>query len=191
MKKTTKIEEAMLIVCSNITRDDQGTTRIPVRYNGWIYACDRFRIMEVREDIVDKSILPTVEDDERADRLIKMLKSICDQDAFENDFLKDRKKVAEWKRAARKRYEDAVPNGDRHRITYIANIDNEYVINLGWVEQAMAAAGTRKIYIPSIYRSPAWVCNEDFTVKTVILPINIVGFNDPVIAYEPYTGKYY
>ena len=191
MKKTTKIEEAMLNVCSNITRDNQGTTRIPVRYNGWIYTCDRFRIMEVREDIVDKSILPTVEDDERADRLIKMLKSICDQDAFENDFLKDRKKVAEWKRAARKRYEDAVPNGDRHRIRYIANIDNEYVINLGWVEQAMAAAETREIYIPDKSKSPALVCNEMHTVNTCILPINIREFRDPVIAYEPYTGKYY
>lgn len=191
MKKTTKIEEAMLNVCSNITRDNQGTTRIPVRYNGWIYACDGHRIMEVCEDIVDKSILPTVEDDERADRLIKMLKSICDQDAFENDFLKDRKKVAEWKSAARKRYEDAVPNGDRHRITYIANIDNEYVINLGWVEQAMAAAETREIYIPDKPKSLAWVCNEMHTVNTCILPINIRGFRDPVIAYEPYTGKYY
>lgn len=191
MKKTTKIEEAMLVVCSSITRYNQETTLIPVRYNGWIHACDGHRIMEVREDIVDKSMLPTVEDDERANILIKVLKSIHDQDAFKNDFLKDKKKVAEWKSAARKRYEDAVPNGDRHRITYIANIDNEYVINLGWVEQAMAAAETREIYIPDNHKSPAWVCNEDFTVKTVILPINIVGFNDPVIAYEPYTGKYY
>lgn len=191
MKKTTKIEEAMLVVCSSITRDNQGTTLIPVRYNGWIYACDGHRIMEVREDIVDKSMLPTVEDDERANILIKVLKSIHDQDAFKNDFLKDKKKVAEWKSAARKRYEDAVPNGDRHRITYIANIDNEYVINLGWVEQAMAAAETREIYIPDKSKSPAWVCNEMHTVNTCILPINIIGFKDPVIAYEPFTGKYY
>lgn len=195
MKKTTKIEEAMLNICSNITRDNQGTTRIPVQHNRWIYACDGCRIMSVRENLVDRSILPIVKDDERANRLIEMLKSIRDQDVFENDFFKDKKKIAEWKSAARKRYDDAVPKEERHRIVYIANIDNgnsgKYKINLGWVEKAMAAAGTRKIYIPSVYRGPAWVCNEDFTVKTVILPINIVGFNDSVIAYEPYTGKYY